>query len=111
MLMRNEKGRKFYMPADFNLGDRLSFDLYLADGNKVLKYKDTYPTYHKAILQKELIKDMTMDMAFLSWGKADREVLNNFDGSNRHWFYMGNIYIIFRNNKLFRVAMIPVELR
>ena len=52
-----------------------------------------------------------MDMAFLSWGKADREVLNNFDGSNRHWFYMGNIYIIFRNNKLFRVAMIPVELR
>ncbi len=111
MLMRNEKGRKFYMPEDFNLGDRLSFDLYLADGNKVLKYKDTYPTDYQAILQKELIKDMTMDMADLSWGKPEREVTTNFDGSNRHWFYMGNIYVIFRNNKLYRVAMIPVELR
>lgn len=111
MLMRNERGRKFYMPADFNLGDRLSFDLYLADGNKVLKYEDTYPTYYKAILQKELIENMTMDMANLSWGKPDREVKTNFDGSNRHWFYMGNIYVIFRNNKLYRVAMIPVELR
>lgn len=111
MLMRNEKGRKFYMSEDFNLGDRLSFDLYLADGNKVQKYKDTYPTAYRAILQKELVRDMTMDMADLSWGKPEREVETNFDGSNRHWFYMGNIYIIFRNNKLFRVAMIPVELR
>lgn len=111
MLMRNEKGRKFYVSEDFELGDRLSFDLCLADGNKVLKYKDTYPTAYKAILQKELVKDMTMDMADLSWGKPEREVTTNFDESNRHWFYMGNIYIIFRNNKLHRVAMIPVELR
>lgn len=111
MLMRNQRGRKFYVGEDFNLGDRLSFELCLAEGNKVLKYKDTYPTFHKAILQKELIKDMTMDMADLSWGKPERDVETNFDGSNRHWFYMGNIYVIFRNNKLYRVAMIPVELR
>ena len=111
MLMRNEKGRKFYMCEDFELGDRLSFDLYLADGNKVLKYQDTYPTAYKAILQKELVKDMTMDMADQAWGKPEREVTTNFDESNRHWFYMGNIYVIFRNNKLHRVAMIPVELR
>ena len=54
---------------------------------------------------------MTMDMADMSWNKPEKEVLTNFDGSNRHWFYYGNVYIIFRNNKLHRVAMIPKELR
>jgi hypothetical protein len=111
MLMQNEKGRKFYMPSDYNLGDKLTFSRSLANANDALKYKNTYPTYFKAILQKELIMNMTQDMAQQSWGKPYRNVSNNFDGSNRHWFYMGNIYIIFRNNKLFRVAMIPKELR
>jgi hypothetical protein len=110
MLMRNEKGRKFYMPADYTLGDMLCFNKFLVS-DQVEKYKTTYPTYYKAICQKELIKGMTMDMANLSWGKADRDVPTNFDGSDRHWFYMGNIYVIFKNNVLYRVAMIPKELR
>ncbi|MDR1724987.1 MAG: hypothetical protein LBR28_01145 [Bacteroidales bacterium] len=111
MLMRNEKGRKFYMPADYNIGDKLTFERSLALANNVEKYKNTYPTYFKAILQKELIEGMTQDMTQQSWGKPERNVPTNFDESNRHWFYMGNIYIIFRNNKLHRVAMIPKELR
>ncbi len=111
MLMRNKKGRKFYVPADYNLGDRLSFSHSLIEGSKVLKYKDTYRTHFNAILQKELIPTMTINMAEMSWGKPDREVFTNFDGSNRHWFYMGNIYIIYKNNKLYRVAMIPKDLR
>ncbi|MBP3253913.1 MAG: hypothetical protein J6M30_05360 [Bacteroidales bacterium] len=110
MLMRNEKGRKFYMPEDYALGDWLSFEKYLMD-NSVEKYRNTFPTYYKAICNKELLQGMTMDMVSQSWGKPDREVFTNFDGSDRHWFYMGNIYVIFKNNKLFRVAMIPKELR
>lgn len=110
MLMRNEKGRKFYMPEDYQLGDRLCFDKYLMD-DRVEKYRYTYPTAYKAICNKELIPTMTMDMTELSWGKYDREVYTNFDGSDRHWFYMGNVYIIFKNNKLHRVALIPKELR
>ena len=110
MLMRNEKGRKFYMSEDYELGDWLSFDKYLIN-DQVEKYKDTYPTFYKAICQKELIQGMTMDMAQMSWSKADRDVATNFDGSDRHWFYMGNIYVIFKNNVLYRVAMIPKELR
>ena len=110
MLMRNGKGRKFYMPEDYYLGDRLSFDKYLAD-ERVEKYKYTFPTYYKAICNKELIAGMTMDMTELSWGKPDREVFTNFDGSDRHWFYRGNVYIIFKNNKLYRVAIIPKEMR
>ncbi|MCK9163448.1 MAG: hypothetical protein M0O93_03755, partial [Bacteroidales bacterium] len=111
MLMRNNKGRKFYIPADYELGDRLSFSSSMIEANKILKYKDTYTTHYKAILQKELIPTMTIDMAKVSWGKPEREVLTNFDGSNRHWFYFGNIYIIYKNNKLYRVAMIPNDLR
>lgn len=111
MLMRNKKGRKFYVPADYNMGDKLTFEKSMVDGEKILKYKDTYTTSYYAILQKELIPNMTMDMADMSWNKPEREVLTNFDGSNRHWFYMGNVYIIFKNNKLHRVAMIPRELR
>lgn len=111
MLMRNKRGRKFYVPADYNLGDRLSFSHSLIEGSKALKYKDTYRTHYNAILQKELISTMTINMAEMSWGKPDREVFTNFDGSNRHWFYMGNIYIIYKNNKLYRVAMIPKDLR
>ncbi|MDR0789481.1 MAG: hypothetical protein LBO06_01655 [Bacteroidales bacterium] len=111
MLMRTENGRKFYLPADYNLGDKLTFDRSLAYANDVLKYKNTYPTFFKAILQKELIENMTQDMAEQAWGKPNRNVETIFDGSNRHWFYMGNVYIIFRNNKLHRVAMIPKELR
>lgn len=111
MLMRNKKGRKFYVPADYNLGDKLSFSHSMIEGSKVLKYKDTYKTHYNAILQKELIPTMTINMAEMSWGKPDREVFTNFDGSNRHWFYMGNIYIIYKNNKLYRVAMIPKDLR
>lgn len=111
MLMRNKKGRKFYVPADYELGDKLSFNKSMSSGNKILKYRDTYPTPYTAILQKELIPKMTMDMADMSWSKPEKEVLTNFDGSNRHWFYYGNVYIIFKNNKLHRVAMIPKELR
>ncbi|MGP1515104.1 MAG: hypothetical protein ACTTJH_04025 [Bacteroidales bacterium] len=110
MLMRNEKGRKFYMPEDYQIGDLLSFDNYLMD-DRVEKYKYTFPTSYAAICNKELIPAMTMDMTELSWGKPDREVYTNFDGSDRHWFYMGNIYIIYKNNKLHRVARIPKELR
>ncbi len=110
MLMRNEKGRKFYMPEDYALGDWLSFDKYLMD-NRVEKYRYTYPSAFKAICNKELIPTMTMDMTELSWGKPDREVFTNFDGSDRHWFYMGNVYVIYKNNKLHRVARIPKELR
>jgi hypothetical protein len=111
MLMRNENGRKFYVAADYNLGDKLTFERSLTDASDVLKYKDTYPTFFKAILQRELIENMTQDMAEQSWGKPERNVETIYDGSNRHWFYMGNVYIIFRNNKLYRVAMIPKELR
>ena len=110
MLMRNEKGRKFYMPEDYQLGDWLSFDNCLMD-DRVEKYRYTFPTSYKAICNKELIPTMTMDMTELSWGKPDREVYTNFDGSDRHWFYMGNVYIIYKNNKLYRVARIPKELR
>lgn len=110
MLMRNDKGRKFYMPEDYQLGDWLSFDKYLMD-SRAEKYRHTYPSAFKAICNKELIPTMTMDMTELSWGKPDREVYTNFDGSDRHWFYMGNVYIIYKNNKLYRVAMIPKELR
>ena len=110
MLMRNEKGRKFYMPEDYQLGDWLSFEKYLMD-DRVEKYRYTYPSAYKAICNKELIPTMTMDMNELSWGKPDREVYTNFDGSDRHWFYMGNVYIIYKNNKLHRVARIPKELR
>lgn len=110
MLMRNEKGRKFYMPADYTLGDRLSFDNCLMD-DRVEKYKYTYPSAYKAICNRELIPTMTMDMNELSWGKPEREVYTNFDGSDRHWFYMGNVYVIYKNNKLHRVARIPQELR
>ena len=110
MLMRNEKGRKFYMPEDYALGDLLSFDKYLMD-DRVEKYRETFPTYYKAILNKELVPGMTMDMTNLSWGKYVREVYTNFDGSSRHWFYMGNVYVIFKNNVLYRIAMIPKELR
>lgn len=110
MLMRTEKGRKFYMPEDYELGDMLSFNKYLST-EKIEKYRDTYPTYYKAILQKELIKGMTMDMVEQSWGKPERSVKTNFDGSDQQWFYMGNIYIIFKNNILHRVAMIPKEMR
>lgn len=111
MLMRNKKGRKFYVSADYNLGDRLSFSHSLMEGNKVLKYKTTYTTQYNAILQKELIPSMTINMAQMSWGQPSREVFTNFDGSNRHWFYMGNIYVIFKNNVLYRVAMIPNDSR
>lgn len=111
MLMRNKDGRKFYVSADYNIGDKLSFEKSMVAGNKILKYRDTYPTSYNAILQKELIPTMTMDMADMSWSKPEKEVLTNFDGSNRHWFYYGNVYIIFKNNKLHRVAMIPKELR
>ena len=111
MLMRNQKGRKFYVKADYSLGDRLSFSNSMIEANKVLKYKDTYRTHYNAILQKELIPTMTIDMAKMSWGEPEREVTTNFDGSNRHWFYFGNIYIIYKNNKLYRVAMIPNDLR
>ena len=83
----------------------------MIEANKVMKYKDTYTTHYKAILQKELIPTMTIDMAKMSWNKPEREVLTNFDGSNRHWFYFGNIYVIYKNNKLYRVAMIPNDLR
>ncbi len=111
MLMRNKKGRKFYVAADYSLGDKLTFNNSLIAGNKVLKYRGTYDTHYNAILQKELIPTMTINMTELSWGKPDREVFTNFDGSNRHWFYKGNIYIIYKNNKLHRVAMIPKDLR
>lgn len=111
MLMRNNKGRKFYVAADYTLGDKLSFSSSMIEANKVMKYKDTYTTHYKAILQKELIPTMTIDMAKMSWNKPEREVLTNFDGSNRHWFYFGNIYVIYKNNKLYRVAMIPNDLR
>ncbi|MBQ4421047.1 MAG: hypothetical protein II878_05825 [Bacteroidales bacterium] len=110
LLMRTEKGRKFYMPEDYALGDMLSFNKYLSN-EKIEKYRDTYPTYYKAILQKELIKGMSMDMVEQSWGKPERSVKTNFDGSDQQWFYMGNIYIIFKNNVLHRVAMIPKEMR
>lgn len=109
--MRNKKGRKFYVAADYELGDRLSFESSMIEANKVLKYRDTYTTHYKAILQKELIPTMTIDMAKMSWNKPEREVFTNFDGSNRHWFYFGNIYVIYKNNKLYRVAMIPNDLR
>lgn len=111
MLMRNDKGRKFYVSADYKLGDRLSFSHSMIEANKIIKYRDTYTTHYDAILQKELIPTMTIDMARSSWGKPEREVFTNFDGSNRHWFYFGNIYIIYKNNKLHRVAMIPNDLR
>lgn len=111
MLLRNKKGRKFYLAADYNLGDKLSFSHSLMEGNQVLKYRDTYATHYNAILQKELIPTMTINMAQMSWGKPEREVMNNFDGSNRHWFYFGNVYVIYKNNKLYRVAMIPKDLR
>ena len=111
MLMRNDKGRKFYVKADYELGDKLSFEKSMVEGKKILKYRDTFPTAYTAILQNELIPTMTMDMADMSWSKPEKEVLTNFDGSNRHWFYYGNVYIIYRNNKLHRVAMIPKELR
>lgn len=110
LLMRNSKGRKFYMPEDYALGDMLSFNKYLST-EKIEKYRDTYPTYYKAICQKELIAGMTMDMVEQSWGKPERSVKTNFDGSDQQWFYMGNIYIIFKNNVLHRVAMIPKEMR
>ncbi|MBQ9312728.1 MAG: hypothetical protein IJ213_06735 [Bacteroidales bacterium] len=110
LLMRTEKGRKFYMPEDYVLGDMLSFNKYLST-EKIEKYRDTYPTYYKAICQKELIKGMSMDMVEQSWGKPERQVKTNFDGSDQQWFYMGNIYLIFKNNVLFRVAMIPEEMR
>lgn len=110
MLMRTEKGRKFYMPEDYALGDLLSFGDYLST-EKIEKYRDTYPTYYKAICQKELIQGMSMDMVEQSWGKPERTVKTNFDGSDQQWFYMGNIYVIFKNNVLHRVAMIPVEMR
>lgn len=110
ILCRNERGRKFYVQEDYNLGDRLSFEKTLMD-DRVEKYRNTFPTYYKAILNKELVSGMTMDMTNLSWGKYVREVFTNFDGSSRHWFYMGNVYIIFKNNVLYRVAMIPKELR
>jgi len=110
LLMRNSKGRKFYMPEDYALGDMLSFNRYLST-ERIEKYRDTYPTYYKAICQKELIKGMSMDMVEQSWGKPERSVKTNFDGSNQQWFYMGNIYIIFKNNILHRVAMIPKEMR
>lgn len=108
--MRTEKGRKFYMPEDYALGDLLSFGDYLST-EKIEKYRDTYPTYYKAICQKELIQGMSMDMVEQSWGKPERTVKTNFDGSDQQWFYMGNIYVIFKNNVLHRVAMIPVEMR
>ncbi|MBQ9254911.1 MAG: hypothetical protein IJ180_09090 [Bacteroidales bacterium] len=110
LLMRTEKGRKFYMPEDYALGDMLSFNKYLST-EKIEKYRDTYPTYYKAICQKELIKGMSMDMVEQSWGRPERQVKTNFDGSDQQWFYMGNIYLIFKNNVLFRVAMIPEEMR
>lgn len=111
MLLRNKKGRKFYYPADYSIGDRLSFIQSLMPGNLILKYKITYTTAYNAILQKELIPGMTIDMAKMSWGEPLKEVFTNFDGSNRHLFYMGNIYVIFKNNKLYRVATIPDNLR
>lgn len=110
LLMRTQKGRKFYMPEDYELGDKLSFEKHLST-QKIEKYRDTYPTYYKAICQKELIKGMSMDMAEQSWGKPERSVKTNFDGSDQQWFYMGNVYIIFKNNVLHRVAMIPKEMR
>lgn len=111
MLMRNSKGRKFYYPADYSIGDRLSFTNSLVAANRVLKYRVTYTTAYNAILQKELVPGMTIDMAKMSWGEPLKEVFTNFDGSNRHLFYMGNIYVIFKNNVLYRVATIPDNLR
>ncbi|MDR0971784.1 MAG: hypothetical protein LBM25_05320 [Bacteroidales bacterium] len=111
MLMRNEKGRKFFVEANYALSDKLSFDHSLMEYNDIYIYHDTYNTHYNAILQKELIPSMSIDMTKKSWGYPQKEVFTNFDGSNRHWFYLGNVYVIFKNNKLYRVAMIPRDLR
>lgn len=104
MLMKNESGRKFYAPSDYAIGDKLTFENNMVSAEAIEKYRHTYPSFFDAILQKRIIKDMTMDMVLMAWGKPYKEVKTNFSGTNQHWYYPGDFYVIFKDNRMDRIV-------